>query len=153
MSDYRYFQRRHPEWPRLQRDAVGRFGRMRYTVANRADDSFHEGLVVKIDRVWRGMLSLRRGRDVISGVNPGAIDLLPSDYKPNEFDGLSCRAIKGDMGPRLLFQDENGETELIIYTAGKASKIEPPIVFDLAEEVRRRWNAHTSQLSQEGSAE
>lgn len=153
MPDYRSFQRKNPDWPQRIRDVDGRYGRMRFTIENGAGDTFHEGLVVKIDSAWRGKLTLRRGRDRIAGVGPSAIQLLPEDFKPDEFAGLSCRVIKGEMGPRLLFEDENGETELIVYTPGKASKVEPPIVFDLVEEIRRRWNAPSSQNTEVGGTD
>lgn len=61
------------------------------------------------------------------------------DRSGADFRALRCRSYRGPFGPALIFEDENGDTTLILYTPEKIGKQEPPIVFDLADEIAERW--------------
>lgn len=79
MSYWREFQRRHPEWPKLLRDAQGRFVRLNRDIQTRGGTLFSEGTVMEITSAYRGGLGLTDPKDrkrYITGVRPYKVDLL-----------------------------------------------------------------------------
>lgn len=103
MSDYDYFRKRHPEWPKYLRDAVGRCVRLKYEMETRGGTKFEEGEVLSIYQTWRGKLSLTNGEDhpnnrSISRVHPGSVELLrPTSivWRNKEAFLLFCIAVAG----------------------------------------------------------
>lgn len=80
MSDYRYFQKKHPEWPKRFGDIDKRYGRLKFDIENRGGTKFAKGDIVLIDSGWRGRLGIIRGKDEIRGVGCGMVELLPEAY-------------------------------------------------------------------------
>lgn len=77
--------------PKLKRDWIGRYVRLRRQMENGWGGVFEAGEVVRVSGYYRGLEleaihecphCRRRGRDRISRVSCAAVELLPADYRP-----------------------------------------------------------------------
>jgi hypothetical protein len=93
------------EKPRLQRDWVGRYVRLKRDLQNGAGGVFPAGTVMRVDR-YRGGMSLSRlqsceacgsvGHAYIRKVFEGDVELLPADLKPEAVERLVASGISTD---------------------------------------------------------
>lgn len=76
---YRYWQKKHPEWPKKIADVKGRTVRLLCNLETRGGQTFSEGLLMRVDGVYRGRLylcHLTDPRAVIRQVDVSDVKLL-----------------------------------------------------------------------------
>lgn len=77
---YRYWQKKHPDWPKKISEANGRKVQLIKQLETKGGDVFSEGLVMTIESTYRGRLMLRHLTDqraVIRKVDLFDVKLLP----------------------------------------------------------------------------
>lgn len=60
---YRYWQKKHPEWPKKIREANGRKVQLVTQLQTKGGEVFSEGLVMRIGSTYRGRLMLQHLTD------------------------------------------------------------------------------------------
>ena len=60
---YRYWLKTHPTWPKKLGDLEGKKVRLVRQIETRGGEVFSEGLVMRVESVWRGSLMLQHLTD------------------------------------------------------------------------------------------
>lgn len=100
---YGTFRKKHPEWPELMREVIGRCVRLKHRLETRGGTVFEEGEVLVITGMWRGRMRLSNGEKSpnhrsIAWIYPSEVELLRPEsivWRNKEAFLLFCISVAG----------------------------------------------------------